>query len=274
MTFGQFKNRFAQVGPWNDVIGFQRLDEMQDIMAQKALVVRKEDALDLPTYQDVIVPVHLAAKEQQAYVSMKRQLAAHLDSGKLATAPNRLAQMMRLRQITAGYLPDDSGNTIQVGTSKAKVISSLVNETLIGENRVVVFSHFRPEIAELSKVLAHKGTTVLTITGDTSAKERTRIRQRFGSANSERLILVAQTATLSMSVNELVSASHAVFASLSLQRDTQIQARDRLHRIGQDRHVTYYYCLAPKTVDEVIHRVQRDRTDLETALLEHIQTEG
>jgi hypothetical protein len=59
------------------------------------------------------------------------------------------------------------------------------------------------------------------------------------------MILIAQTRTMSLAVNELVTASHAVFGSLSLQRDDMIQARDRLNRIGQTRPVTFWYALAP-----------------------------
>jgi len=273
MSFTAFKSRYAILGGFygKEVLGFRRLDEMREIMSHRALVVRKEDALDLPAYQDIEVPVHLSTREQRSYDDMKKQLATMLADGKLASAPNRLTQMMRLRQITAGFLPDDTGNLTPLGDSKVRVIDSLVNDTLAGEKRVVVFSHFRPEIDKLSQALARTGTQVMTITGDTSPQERTRMRQRFGSSSTERMVMVAQTATMSMAVNELVTASHAIFASLSLQRDTQIQARDRLHRIGQNRHVTYYYALAPKTVDTVIHQVQQDRTDLEAALLKHVQ---
>src|SRR5699024_6158314 len=97
-------------------------------------------------------------------------------------------------------------------------------------------------------------------------------RKRFGSDDPSRLILVAQIQTMSMAVNELVTASHAVFGSLSQRRDDLIQAQDRIHRIGQTRPVTFWYALAPKTVDEVIMRSHRQRTDLEKAMLDHIRS--
>src|SRR3546814_19093464 len=91
---------------------------MQQVMARNAIVVRKEDALDLPAITDVAVPVHLSPRERDAYDSMKQQLAAVLANGALATVPNRLAQMMRLRQITSGYVPDDTGVMQAIGDSK------------------------------------------------------------------------------------------------------------------------------------------------------------
>lgn len=272
-TFGQFKARYAQTGGWmgKEIVGFQRLSEMQDKMALNSVVARKETALDLPKTTEVIVPVHLSPAEDRAYREMRDQLATQLDSGRLASTPNRLAQMMRLRQITAGHLPDDSGIVHQIGRSKALTVKSIVNDTLAGEKRVVVFALFRHEIDSLVAELDVKGTRVDVITGDTSGEERRLIRKRFASTSEERIVLVAQVKTVSIAINELVSASHAVFASLSQQRDDLVQARDRLDRIGQTRPVTYWMAVAPGTVDGVILDAHRGRDDLEAAMLRHIQ---
>lgn len=99
------------------------------------------------------------------------------------------------------------------------------------------------------------------------------MRKRFGSDDSARIVMIAQIKTMSLAVNELVTANHCIFASLSQQRDDLIQARDRLNRIGQTRPVTFWYALAPGTVDTVIMQSHRDRTDLENAMLQHIMSE-
>lgn len=85
------------------------------------------------------------------------------------------------------------------------------------------------------------------------------------------MIMVAQITTMSLSVNELITASHAVFGSLSLRRDDYIQGRDRLNRIGQTRPVTFWHLIAPGTVDDVILKSHREKTNLENAVLAHIQ---
>lgn len=272
-TFGGFKSRFAKLGGWmgKEVVGFHRLDEMQRIMAENAMVVRKEDALDLPPTTDVTIQVDLSPAEKKAYADMRDQLAAQLAKGVLASATNRLTQMLRLRQITSGHLPDDTGTTREIGRSKVNVIRSLVHDTLAGEKRVVVFGFFTHEIQQLTTALAQKGTIVRVISGGTPTQERMAIRKEFGSDDPKRIVLVAQIKTLSLAVNELVTANHAVFASLSQQRDDYIQARDRLDRIGQTRPVTFWHVLAPGTVDEVILKSHKERTDLETAVLEHIR---
>lgn len=271
-TFSGFKNRYGVLGGFmgREVVSYQNLDEMQRIMAKNAIVVRKEDALDLPSTRDIPVPVVLTDKEQKIYDEMKSDLATRLETT-LASVPNKLTQVLRLRQITAGHLPDDDGNVQTIGTSKINTIVSLVHDTLEGEKRVVIFGVFKHEIRALRDGLTRSGTEVLVIDGSTPDSQRLAMRQRFGSSDPARLVLIAQVKTISLSVNELVTASHAIFASLSLQRDDLTQARDRLHRIGQKDKTTFWYALARKTVDEVIYRSHQSRTDLETAVLRHIQ---
>lgn len=270
-TFGGFKNRYAVYGGWmgQEVVGFRNLDDMHEIMSKSSIVVRKEDALDLPPTTDVTVPVTLSPAEARAYDDLKKQLATRFAASSVTTT-NRLTQLMRLRQVTSGHVTDDAGVVQVLGSSKVRTVTSLVNDTLAGENRIVVFSFFKQEIEDLKKALSQRGTEVLVVTGDVPSEQRIAIRERFGSDDPTRIVLVAQIKTMSLAVNELVTASHAIFASLSQQRDDYIQARDRLDRIGQTTPVTFWHVLVPGSVDEVILTSHRDRTDLEDAMLKHI----
>lgn len=281
-TFTSFKERYAQMGGFmgREVVGFQNLDEMQDIMAKNSIVARKEDALDLPKTSDVTLTVHLSSAEAKAYLDMKKTLAVEYPDGSETTTDSVLAKMMRLRQITSGFLPTDEGEMKVLGTSKADAINSLVNDTLAGEERIVIFCHFRAEVALLAEKMAAtakrngQDLTIEEITGATDKKERIRIRERFGSDKPGRRVLIAQIKTLSLAVNELVTANHAIFGSMSQQRDDYIQARDRLNRIGQKRPVTFWHAVVPGTLDGVIIQSHQDGTSLESAVLSHIHSEN
>ena len=276
-TMGTFSDRFAVKGGYmgREVVGYRNLDDMQRIMAKNSIVARKEDSLDLPPVMPpVIVPVHLNPKEQSAYEAMKKDLKTQLMPGREANVENRLTQMMRLRQITSGHLPDDQGIVHTLGESKVNVIKSIANDTLAGEDRVVIFSVFTHELDELEQKLKTKGTEVLKVTGATPVQERLAMRKRFGSKEPTRMIMLAQIQTMSMAVNELVTSANAIFGSLTQDRADYIQAHDRLNRIGQTRPVTYWYAVAPGTIDEVIMKTHKDRTNLESAVLKHILEEN
>lgn len=182
-NFGTFKSRYAIMGGWmgKEVIGYKNLDFMQQIMAKNSAVARKEDALDLPPVTDVTIPVELSPKEKAAYADMKSDLRVQLSSGLYTTATSRLTMALRLRQITSGHLPDDNHQVRIIGQSKVATATSLINDTLLGEKRVVVFSFFKAELAMLAQALALKGTEIMAISGDTKDQERIRLRRRFGS---------------------------------------------------------------------------------------------
>lgn len=274
-TFVEFRAKYVLMGGFmgKQVVGFKNLDHMKEIMAKNSIAAVKSEALDLPSVSDVEVPVTLTPREKKAYAELKDSLATELREEEktiTATTPSRLAQMMKLRQITAGFLKDDDGVMHDIGSSKVKTITSIANDTLAGEKRIVIFAMFRREIDLLEKSLAQVGTEVMRVDGSTSTEARAGFRKRFGSTSDKRMILLAQISTMSVSVNELVTSSHAIFASMSLKRDEYIQARDRLNRIGQTRPVTFWHVNVQGSVDTVILDSHRKRTNLEEAVISHI----
>ena len=285
-TFQAFREDYTILGGYmgREVTGFRNLDRLEKIINERASVAIKSECLDLPEATDTVVPVNLSSKELKAYEEMRSQLQVTFreeddtrSSGEKvtgeSTAFSRLTRATRLRQITAGFLPDDTGEMREIGRSKAKTIASIIHDTLPDEKRIVVFGSFRAELAAISEEVSRPGTTVLTITGDTPPEERLALRRRFGSDSDERLVIVAQIRTLSVAVNELVTSQHALFASLPWQRDDIVQARDRLNRLGQKGSTTFWYALAPNTIDEVVYQAYQDRTDLEKTLMNHIYNE-
>lgn len=277
--YGRFEKRYGQTGghkgkaivginDWNE-------DELNDRVAERSMVVKKEDALDLPPVTDVDVHLTLNTKEAKAYREMAEELAVELESGELLEAPNVLAKIMKLRQIHAGFVKDtDTGEVHIVGDSLRKAVKEVVDVTLAGENRLVVFAYFRSECDLLAKMLTHKGQKVELITGQTKASERLAIRRRFAdvSGNPERTILVAQQRTMSVSVNELVTAQNAVFASMSERRNDWVQARGRLDRNGQvGQHVTFWNVFAPGLVGNIMLDNHKRKGDMEKAMLDHIR---
>lgn len=252
--------------------------ELWDRVAERSHVVKRKDALDLPPTTDLPVHVTLTAREMKAYREMAEDLAAELDNGELLTAKNALVKYMKLRQVHAGFLKDtDTGEVHIVGTSLQKAAIEVVTTQLMGEQRVVLTGYFRSEckaLADKVQKLEGKRTRVMLITGETKTNDRLAMRQAFGdvSRNPERIVMVAQARTMSLSVNELVTAQHMVNASPSERRADYVQLRDRLDRKGQTKPVTYWECFAPGLVADIMINKHKTRGNLEAAMLEHIRS--
>lgn len=274
MAHGRFKEKFAVTGGdfGKRILGFRNLDELQDTIKKRSLVVKKEDALDLPAVTDMFIEARLSDREFRLYENMKSEMAVELDHNTYAYVTTVLTKALRLRQLTAGYIPDSDGEVRTTGHTKINAVRDLVNDNLAGEKRLVIFCNFTYEIEQLAEKLQKSADKIFVINGETPKDERVRMRKTFGSDDPSRIILIAQISTLSLAVNELVTASHAIFASLTLRRDDYIQARDRLHRLGQTKPVTFWHVICPKTIDQTILKTHLDRTDLETAILDHIRS--
>lgn len=277
--WGKFRDRYAQMGGFKGkaIVGLDPVmeRELRDRVAERSMVMTKEEALDLPPVTDVPVHVTMSPKEAKGYDEMMHELAMELENGELLEAPNALAKYMKLRQITSGFAKESSTGDIHIlGNSKRRAVKELVETTLAGEDRIVVFAFFKSECAMIADSLRAKGVTVEVITGDTPARERLAIRQRFGdvSRNPGRTILVAQVTTMSLSVNELVTAQNAVFCSLDSRRAVWVQARGRLDRNGQKgKKVTFWNISVPGTIDQIMQENFESQGDLEKALLDHVR---
>lgn len=274
--FGRFKIKYTIPGGYKGkgISAYQNLDDLNNRIAERSHVVLKEDALDLPPVTDIDIHIHLNPAERKAYDEMASQLAAELASGELIEAPNALAKMMKLRQIAAGFVRDTTtGEVHVVGHSMQDAVAEVVNIQLAGEKRVVVFAYFKSECAAIADRLKQKGRIVEVVTGQTKASERLAIRRRFAdvSGNPEPIVLVAQARTMSISVNELITARHAVYASMSERRNDWTQSRDRLNRKGQTSPVTFWNVFCPNTVGEVMLESHKEKGNLERRLLNHIQ---
>lgn len=278
--WGRFKTRYAILGGYQgkNIVGMSSvtIDELHSRVAERSMVVRKEDALDLPPVTDVDIHVTLSPTERKAYNQMHDELAAEMADGSLLEAPNALAKIMKLRQTTAGFMRDTALDTVHViGDSKRKAMCEVATTQLASENRLVLFGYFKSECALLADLLRKQDptATVEVITGATKAKDRLAIRQRFAdvSGNPGRIVLVAQARTMSLSVNELITAQHAIYGSYSERRDDWVQSRGRLDRNGQTKPVTFWNVYVPGTVDEVMLSTHKRRGDMEKALLDHIR---
>lgn len=281
-SFGQFQQHYAIMGGYmgKEIKGFQYLDDLERRMGGSSMVKLKADCLDLPPTTDIMRPFSLSPAEDRAYRKLLSDLLIQLDNGEFMSTPSRITQMLRLRQIVSGYVKADGAEDYTyIGDSRLIAATELLEDLMATESRVVVFAWGRPEVDRLvekiNKSTSLYGAHAAAITGQTSDGERLRLRKNFANIElKDKQILICQWRTVSLGINEFVAASHAVFLSLSQQRDDLIQGKARLDRQGQTKPCTFWFVQCPGTVDEVIMKAHQNRTDLEDALLAHIRSRG
>lgn len=281
-TFGDdwdaFKHTYAK---WSGYLGKEPVrwlnqSVMRDLILKDSFVAKKKQCLDLPPVTDVSTPITLSKKEQKAYEQMESEAIVSLPSGQTAMSPIALTKFLRLRQITGGFIgfEDEWGEKVkeEIGRSKVKVCAEKLTDLTDGGHKVVVFAHFIHDLEVIAQEANKlKGVKVFgPISGDTPTKKRLEAREGFRDHDGP-AVFIAQMRTMSLAVNELVCASHAIFYSLSERRDDYDQARDRLDRQGQHHPVTLYHLVVPGSIDETILNAHRDKLALETAILQYVK---
>lgn len=252
-SFNEFKQEYAIFGGYGgySVLGYKNTKYLQGRMARDAFVALKEDCLDLPEKIHQIVPIQLKASTSKLYYQMERQMIAELDEQTRIVAPIVLTKLLRLAQITSGFISDE-GKIEAISTEKLDMLEDLLETYCIEpQRRVAIFCRFIPTLERIQKRLQEMDLSHSIIRGGMSIEKRAEARQQLWSAKGPAVIL-GQIEAIGLSI-DLSCCSTGIFAELDYSADHYIQAQDRLHRLGQRNPVTYLYLQTPETVDEDIY---------------------
>ena len=234
---------------FQQIIGFQKLEELQESIKDFSIRKRKDECLDLPEKVYTKRHIELTYEQKVAYGSMKKQALMILEDELFSTV-NILTQLMRLQQIVAGSLRNEEGETIVLKNNRVQAVLDLLEET---SGKVVIFAMFQTDIQELEKAIAEKfgPGAVASYYGKTPQDKRQVIIDKFQDPDSELRYFVSNPQTGGRGIT-LTEASTMIFYSNSYDLELRVQAEDRIHRIGQERSCTYIDLVSKGTVDERI----------------------
>ena len=242
---------------------YRNLDWHKRAWQRLAWVVPEAPQVDaLPPPIDIVRQVVLEPKALKVYRQLERQHAVALETGELLTAPNVLARMTRLQQITGGWLPDEVGEGSVVSKAKRAALEDILKDV---SEPVVVFARFRHEIEEVWAACDTADRPCYELSGRSNNLEAWRRQCR-----SDRLpVLAVQIQSGSEGIS-LTEASLAVYWSTTYSRLTYDQSRARLQRPGQTKQVRFMHLQCAGTIDEAISEALASRLDFVTALAQGV----
>lgn len=236
-----FERRYALLGgPTNTwVKGYQNEKELHEKFNRIALVVG-DDVLDLPPMVPVSRRFSLSPKTFKIYRELEREFYTEIGSGEV-TVTNALTKLLRLQQVTSGYLPLDSGELTKLGGEKQQELYEVLFD-LAPEEKVVVFAKFRVDLDAIRDVAVRLGRTYHELSG--------RARE-LDDWKTNGVILGCQIQSGSEGVS-MVQARYCIYYSLGFSLKDYDQSLKRVHRPGQRYPTTFIYLLAAGTVDEKV----------------------
>lgn len=249
-SYYSFRARYAIMGGYGNyqVVGYKNLPELTEKAHSIAFRITKKEALDLPEQVDVTRHVELEPMARAIYNQVERDSYAELSQGEVVVR-NVLTKLLRLSQITGGYIKDEfSEIEEQVSSAKLNALEEIIEECLDADKKVVVFARFISEIDAIIKMLKRYGIKYSLIRGD--VKDRASEVEKFQNDKDVK-VFVGQLQTTGMGLT-LTASDTAVFYSLSYNFADYEQAKARIHRIGQKNNCTYIHLIAKKTIDEKV----------------------
>ena len=266
-SFYAFRNRyFDMVGYGNHtpVLKKSMERELTEKIHSIAYRATKAECLDLPETTDIIRKVELEPQAMLLYRNLVKDSYAELSEGEV-TITNVLTKLLRLSQLTGGFLgSDDSSKAEQVSTAKLKVLEDIIDSALEENKKLVVIARFIPEINAICRMLDKKGVRYSLLTG--SVKDRDEQVAQFQN-DPDVHVFVGQIATAGLGIT-LTAASTMVFYSLDYSMSNFEQTKARIHRAGQRVPCTYIYLTAAGTVDEKVLKALKNKANLAKSLVD------
>ncbi len=266
-SFYAFRNRYFDMtgyGNHTPVLKANMADELTRRIHSIAFRATKAECLDLPETTEIVQRVELEPQAKRLYQQLVRDSYTQIKDGEI-TAANVLTRLLRLSQLTGGFLRGDETDRVErVSSAKQETLSDIVDSAAQEGGKLVVIARFLPEIDAIKRMLESKSIEYSLITG--AVNDRDEQVRRF-QTDPDVTVFIGQIATAGLGIT-LTAADKMVFYSLDYSMSNFEQTKARIHRVGQRNPCTYIYLVADGTVDGKVLKALRDKSDLARTLID------
>ena len=274
--YAVLKRRVLASHAFDEVVGYQHLDELRAKIAPISYVISQEEAaklLDLPPRQHVVLPVDLSPQQRRMYDELTNELTTRLDTGEEMSAPLAITQLMRLQQILSGWFVPDGG----IADSETKTFSTPMGHFISEETnprekvlldylddvpgKVIIWCRFIPERERLREKLikTEKDASAVSVVGD--QRNGVDAISFFKDVPRCRYLIASPEGPASEGV-DLSCADTVVYYSNSFRLTSRQQSEERPFKKGRKTPVTIVDLCAAGTVDEHIVQSLAEKRDM------------
>ncbi len=244
--------------------GYRNLGEIKSKLDPISFTALKSQCLDLPEKSWQIREIVLSPNELLAYRSMAEDMLLEIGDREVS-ATTALVKLLRLQQITGGFVPGatEGSQGVDIGSSKVEALMDILDE--LEGHKVVVWCRFRDEIRKIVHALQKAKRDHVVFMGDTSGDDRLEAIKTFQREDGKNTVFVGTIQTGGVGIT-LTQASYMVYYSNTWSLADRIQSEDRIHRIGQKNSCVYYDLIVKGTVDARVHKILKSKNTLASTL--------
>lgn len=279
-----FRARHCIMGGFGgkQIVGYQNMEEFRAKIAPYALRRLTRDFFELgdPPVRSQI-DVRLSPQTWTIYKEMRDNLVAWLGTEEASIAGQAGVKMLRLSQITAGFLGgvQGVGNQLdldfvackQVGSEKLDAVREYLAMQDPQLHKILLWGRFRPEIERLAHELQpdYPSYTVAKLYGGQSDAERSVVKRLLAPDGDPGPALIVGNPQSGGAGLNFAAAQVAIYVTNSFSLKDRLQSEGRLDRPGQTGQVQFIDVIAygpdgQKTIDHHIVSSLRRKEDLST----------
>eukprot|EP00727_Mastigamoeba_balamuthi_P011170 m51a1_g6676 putative myb domain-containing protein (1645) ;mRNA; f:210997-220030 len=233
--------------------------------------LKSEVAKALPPKKEIKLFVGLSAMQKEWYKkALMRDVEVIYATPGSAAVKKRvrlLNVVMQLRKVCnhpylfegaeQGHADGETGDDIITNSGKMVVLDKLLPKLQAQGSRVLIFSQMTRMLDILEDYLTYRNYKYARIDGSTDGNERDAQIEEFNKPGSDTLVFLLSTRAGGLGIN-LATADTVVLYDSDWNPQVDLQAQDRVHRIGQLRPVNVYRFVAEGTVEmKIVQRAER-----------------
>jgi superfamily II DNA or RNA helicase len=244
----------------------ERLAQLRRRVRPLMLRRRKADvATDLPDKQEQVIELELTPKHRkiyQTYLQRERQKVLGLlgDFGQHRFEIFRSLTLLRQASLDVALVdPKHQG----VPSTKLEVLSERIADLVAEGHRTLVFSQFTRFLDAARVRLERDGVPCVYLDGKT--RDRAAVLAAFKDGTAPVFLISLKAGGFGLNLTE---ADYCILLDPWWNPATEAQAVDRVHRIGQSRHVMVYRLVAKDTIEEKVMALKARKAELFSSVLD------
>ena len=267
--FASFKATF---GVWVDLerrdtgqrfkklVEYRNMDLLRKTIASVGSRLRKEDVLDLPPKLYSTRYFEMAPKQRRAYMELKENMLTFLESGEMVTAELMITRLLRLQQITSGWLPTEDEEPVMRPVvdpnPRLKLLAEIVEDC---EHQMIIWAKYRQDITNIMEMLHKMDVSAVRYDGTCSDDDMAYAIDEFKGGRARCFVANPKKAGEGIT---LTCAKTMVYYNVDYHLSRRVQSEDRIHRIGQDVPVHIIDIAAEDSVDLSIIEALKTKRDM------------
>jgi superfamily II DNA or RNA helicase len=265
-SFSRFRDEYAHVYDHNGVPIIQYYKNQKQLAEKIAPITVQVESkvLKLPE------PIHdsrmfdLTPSERKIYDEIEQEYCTETEQGYL-TVTNGLTKILRLQQLTGGWLPLREDNIEaelkRIGKSKQDLLRDLL-EDIPSDEPVVIFARFTADLDSVKEVAAELKRPYGEISGRAYDK---------GLWDQGKVINLGINVKSGEGIDTLKKARYGIFYSVGYSNGEFEQCVGRLRRPGMRDFCYFYHLVARNTVDIAVYKALKAKQSIRDQVIGYLR---